>query len=119
MMQVRCQRCGWMFTLGRDSIGIAVAEAEQAHAEYYQAPCPKCRNGVKIQVKELRRRLPTGYVLPTLLPKPEPIHVKKDEEKPAPAPVNVKAEPAAKPKPEPKARVATKPRAATKRTNKA
>ena len=81
MMQVRCQRCGWVFTMSRDSIGIAVAEVEASHAEYYQAFCPKCRHVIKIQVGELRRRLPADYVLPTLPPKPAPIHVKKDEDK--------------------------------------
>ncbi len=78
MMQVRCQRCSWEFTMSRDSIGVAVAEAEQARADYYQALCPKCRHVIKIQVKALRQRLPPDYVLPALPPKPEPIQVKKD-----------------------------------------
>ena len=80
MMQVRCQRCGWVFTMSRDAIGIAVAEAEASRADYYQEHCPKCRNVVKIQVKDLRRRLPADYVLPTLPPKPAPIHVKEGRE---------------------------------------
>jgi len=92
MIQIRCQRCGWVFTLNRDAIGLAVAEAEAARADYYQEPCPKCRNAVKIQVKELRRRLPPDYVLPALPPKPEPVHVKKEEEP--------KAEPKTAPKAE-------------------
>ena len=95
MMQVRCQRCSWVFTMSRDSIGIAVAEAEQSHVEYYQALCPKCRHVIKIQVKELRRRLPADYILPTLPPKPEPIHVKKDGEKGRAAPAAGPAQPAA------------------------
>ncbi|HLF27814.1 MAG TPA: hypothetical protein VJG32_15880 [Anaerolineae bacterium] len=144
MMQVRCQRCGWVFTLSRAAIGLAVAEAQQAQAEYYQEPCPKCRNVIKIQVKELRRRLPPDYVLPELPPKPEPIQVKKDEAKaeapqpeapPLPAsppeakpkrPAAPKAEPAAQPEAAPKsktrptARTTTKskPKAAPKRTTK-
>jgi hypothetical protein len=128
MMQVRCQRCGWTFTLSRDAIGLAVAEAQAAGADYYQEDCPKCRHVVKIQVKELRRRLPPDYVLPPLPPKPEPIHVKKDGEvKPAGAvavaapqvePPAAEAKPAkvAKPKAEatPKPKPAPKPAAATK-----
>ena len=80
-MQVRCQRCSWVFTLNLDAIGMAVAEAEALHAEFHQEPCPKCRNAIKIQVKELRRRLPPGYQLPPVLPKPEPVHVKTDAAK--------------------------------------
>jgi hypothetical protein len=79
MMQVRCQRCGWVFTLSRDAIGLGVAEAEAARAEHHQEPCPKCRHVVKIQVKELRKRLPPDYVLPEVPPRPAPISVKKEE----------------------------------------
>ncbi len=144
MMQVRCQRCGWVFTLNRDAIGLAVAEAEAAQADYYQEPCPRCRNVVKIQVKELRRRLPPDYALPDLPPKPQPIHVKKDEEKPvavaasvpaeaAPSPSMAKAKasappaepasaarpaPKARPQPKAKAETASKPRTTAKRTTR-
>jgi len=92
MMQVRCQRCGWVFTLNREAIGMGVAEAEAAQADYYQEPCPRCRNVVKIQVKEMRRRLPPDYTLPELPPKPQPVHVKKDEEKPAAVAASAPAE---------------------------
>lgn len=122
MMQVRCQRCGWTFTLSRESIGLAVAEAEAAGADYYQEDCPKCRHIVKIQVKELRRRLPPDYVLPPLPPKPEPIHVPKDREaKPAEAVVVAAPQaesPAAEAKPakaaKPKSQAPAKPKAAPK-----
>jgi len=126
MMQVRCQRCGWMYTLSRDSIGYAVAETEESGAEYYQENCPKCRNVIKIQVKDLRRRLPADYVLPQLPPKPTPIHVvKKDEEAkvatPASAPVaaprpqkTATAKPAPKRKTTPKAKSAPKSKAGAK-----
>jgi len=117
MMQVRCQRCGWTYTLSRDSIGFAVAETEASHSEYYQEDCPKCRNVIKIQLKDLRRRLPAGYVLPQLPPKPTPIQVKKDEEPKAAAPVR-EAAPAAEAKPAqaaaPKAKPASKPKARPK-----
>ena len=98
MMQVRCQRCGWVFTLSRDSIGLAVAEAGQN--EHYLMDCRKCRHGIKIRVDALRKRLPADYVLPTPPPKPTPIHVKKDEAQPAkaeavtPNPVEPSAPPA-------------------------
>ena len=109
MMQVRCQRCGWVFTLSRDAIGFAVAEAQASQAEYYQEPCPKCRNVIKIQVKELRKRLPADYALPALPPKPTPVHVPKDEE-----PKAVAASPAAAPAPEPESEQPPRPK--TERT---
>ena len=79
MMQVRCQRCGWVFTMSRDSIGLAVVEAGEN--EHFLADCPKCRHGIKIRVDDLRRRLPADYVLPAPVPKPTPIHVKKEDAK--------------------------------------
>jgi phage FluMu protein Com len=84
MMQIRCQRCGWNFTLSRDAIGLAVAELEQAHADYSQFNCPRCRHVVKVPGSELRRRLPADYVLPVVPPKPEPVVVHKEESEPAP-----------------------------------
>ena len=133
MMQVRCQRCGWVFTMSRDAIGIAVAEAEASRAEYYQEHCPKFRNAVKIQVKELRRRLPADYVLPTPPPKPAPVHVKKDKQPAAAAApqaalpaaerspqsaVESQAKPAAEPDAERGSRSAPKRRAAVERAAK-
>jgi phage FluMu protein Com len=135
MMQVRCQRCGWNYTLSRDSIGYAVAETEASHSEYYQEDCPKCRNVIKIQLKDLRRRLPDDYVLPPLPPRPTPIHVvKKDEEPKAAAPVQEavsvtqsmpkqvavpKDKPAPKPKARPKAKAAPRPKTKAKSKPKA
>ncbi len=68
MMQIRCQRCGWMFTLGRDAIALALAEAQQRHEQYHTLDCPRCRHVVKVQVAELRRRLPANYPLPEAQP---------------------------------------------------
>ncbi len=81
MMQVRCQRCGWVFTMSRDAVGLAVAESEASHAEHYLAACPKCRHGIKVRVDDLRKRLPADYVLPEIPPKPAPIHVSKENER--------------------------------------
>ena len=79
MMQVRCQRCGWMQTLGRDSIALALAEAQQSHEQHHVIDCPHCRRAIKVPVAELRRRLPANYPLPEIAqpaanaePKPEP-----------------------------------------------
>lgn len=82
MMQIRCQRCGWNFTLGRDTIGLSVAEAQADHLEYSQFVCPNCRHEVKVQVEVLRKHLPLDYVLPVPAPKPEPVSVTKVETAP-------------------------------------
>ena len=79
MMQVRCQRCGWMLTLGREAIATALAEAQQSHEQHHVIDCPHCRHAIKVPVAELRRRLPANYPLPEIAPtaassgpKPEP-----------------------------------------------
>jgi len=66
MMQVRCQRCGWMLTLGREAIAAAVAEAQQSHEQHHVVNCPHCRRAIKVPVAELRRRLPANYPLPEI-----------------------------------------------------
>ena len=79
MMQVRCQRCGWMLTLGREAIALALAEAQQSHEQHHVVDCPHCRHAIKVPVADLRRRLPANYPLPEIAPptihsepKPEP-----------------------------------------------
>jgi phage FluMu protein Com len=97
MMQVRCQRCGWMMTLGRDAIAWALAEAQQHQEAYHALDCPRCRHVIKIQVTELRRRLPADYPLPEIPPpaaKPEP----EPKLEPAPEPATPAA-PVAEEKP--------------------
>jgi hypothetical protein len=66
MMQIRCQRCGWMTTLGRESIALAVAQAQHGHEQYHMVDCPRCRRAIKVQVAELRRHLPANYALPEI-----------------------------------------------------
>ena len=63
-MQIRCQRCGRMFTLGRDAVALALAEAQQSHEQYHALVCPHCRHVVKTRIAELRRHLPADYPLP-------------------------------------------------------
>jgi hypothetical protein len=57
-----------MMTLGRDAIALALAEAQQSHEQYHTMDCPRCRRAIKVQVSELRRRLPADYPLPEVLP---------------------------------------------------
>ena len=68
MMQIRCQRCGRMFTLGRDAVALALAEAQQSHEQYHALVCPHCRHVVKTRIAELRRHLPADYALPEVHP---------------------------------------------------
>ena len=72
MMQIRCQRCGWMNTLGRESIAMALAEANKSQEHYHMLDCSRCRRAIKVQVTELRRHLPADYVLPDVTPPAAP-----------------------------------------------
>jgi hypothetical protein len=101
--------------MSRDSIGLAVAEAQASGAEHFLADCPKCRHGIKVRVDELRRRLPADYVLPEPPIRPAPISVKKDEEKepetPPAAAVSVPPPSVEEAAPVPKRERASKPKA--------
>lgn len=57
-MQVRCQRCGYMFTLSREAVAAALEEVEQSQARHYDVVCPKCRRQIKVRVKDLERLRP-------------------------------------------------------------
>lgn len=58
MMQARCQRCRFMFTLSREALTAALEEIEKSPAKHYNVECPKCRRQIKIPVKEIRRFQP-------------------------------------------------------------
>ncbi len=55
MMHVRCQRCGWSFTLSQEAVAAALEEVEAQKARHYNLECPHCRKVIKIPVQELRR----------------------------------------------------------------
>ena len=55
MMQVRCQKCGWSFTLSRDAIETIVNEVQESKATHYTIDCPKCRQGIKVQTRRIKR----------------------------------------------------------------
>jgi predicted nucleic-acid-binding Zn-ribbon protein len=57
-MQVRCQRCGYTFTLGREAIVAALEQVKESKAAHYNFDCPKCRRRIKVPVKNLRRSVP-------------------------------------------------------------
>jgi hypothetical protein len=62
MLQVRCQKCGWNFTLGRDAITNIMEEIGESKVKHYRIDCPKCRQGIKVQTRLIRR---VGRFLPT------------------------------------------------------
>ena len=57
MLQVRCQKCGWSFTLGRDTITTIMDEVKESKTTHYRMDCPKCRQGIKVQTRQLQRYL--------------------------------------------------------------
>ncbi len=57
-MQVRCQRCGYMFTLSREAVAAALEEAERTQAKHYNVNCPKCRHQIKVPIKDMQRFRP-------------------------------------------------------------
>lgn len=58
MFSTRCTSCHQLISLKIEEIQAAIAEAEAANHAFYSLPCPKCRKPVKIQVKELKHKLP-------------------------------------------------------------
>ena len=58
-MQVRCQRCGYTFTLSRQATTAALKEIEQTPAKHYNVDCPKCRRQVKVPVRDIQRLRPS------------------------------------------------------------
>ena len=85
MMQIRCQWCGWTYTMPRETLLNAVAKAQAEKAIHHVENCPKCRHALKIQVTELKRRIPPNtplpeYILPTPEPAKETVEVKEIKE---------------------------------------
>ena len=52
----------------RDALLYAVAKAQAEKAIHHVENCPKCRHALKIQVNELKRRIPPNTPLPEYVP---------------------------------------------------
>src|SRR3989304_712600 len=63
-MNVRCYRCGWSFTLGRDMIEAALTTASASGAKHHDERCPRCRQMLKISMDQIRRAAPPGWTPP-------------------------------------------------------
>ena len=58
MFSTQCSSCRQLINMKTEEVRAAIAEAESKGLTHYAMPCPKCRKPVKIQVKELKRKLP-------------------------------------------------------------
>lgn len=56
-MHVRCNYCNHSFTLSRDYVVQAVAEAEEKE-KYHTVECINCRKLIKVSLTQMRRSLP-------------------------------------------------------------
>lgn len=57
-MHIRCSYCRHSFTLTRDYIALAVAEADENRKKYASIECIKCRKQIKVPVAQMRRYVP-------------------------------------------------------------
>jgi hypothetical protein len=59
-MQVRCQRCSFVFTLSRETLMAVLKEIEETQTaiKHYNLECPKCRRQIKVPVKQIQRLRP-------------------------------------------------------------
>jgi DNA-directed RNA polymerase subunit RPC12/RpoP len=55
MLQVRCQKCGWNQTVGRDMISNIMEEIQESNPTHYTLDCPKCRHRIKVQTRLIKR----------------------------------------------------------------
>jgi len=60
-MNMRCYRCGWSFSLSREAVGAALANASAPGAKHHVEHCPRCRQVLKIPLDQLKRSLPPGW----------------------------------------------------------
>jgi hypothetical protein len=57
-MQVRCQRCGYKFTLSREAMTTVLQETAEMKTGHYNIECAKCRRQIKVPIKEIKRLQP-------------------------------------------------------------
>ncbi len=71
MFSTRCTHCRQLINLKTEEVRAAVAESEAKHEKIYVMHCPKCRKLVKLQVKQLKLKIP-AEVAATPEPAPAP-----------------------------------------------
>ena len=65
MYSMRCTYCHQLINLKTEEVRDAIEQAEAAHDSLYTLHCPNCRRVLKVQVKDLKRKLPIAITLPT------------------------------------------------------
>ena len=90
-MNIRCFRCGWSFSISRETAAAELASLGTDETRTHTIQCPRCRHALKIPVEQLRRAIPPGW-------KPA------EPAAPQPAAPVVEPEPASAPQPEPAAK---------------
>lgn len=58
MYSTRCTYCRQLINLKTEEVRAAIEEATAKKEKIYVIHCPKCRKLVKIQVKQLKLKLP-------------------------------------------------------------
>ncbi len=58
MFSTKCAYCHTLMSLKSDELREVIAATEAAGQAHYAMPCPRCKRVNKIQLKELKRRLP-------------------------------------------------------------
>jgi len=58
MYSTRCQHCKQLLNFKTEEVRAMVNEAQEARQKHYEIRCPQCGKYMKLQVSELKRRLP-------------------------------------------------------------
>ena len=58
MYSTRCQHCKQLLNFKTEEVRVMVNEAQEARQKHYEIRCPQCGRYMKLQVSELKRRLP-------------------------------------------------------------
>jgi hypothetical protein len=57
-MQLRCTYCQTMFAISREEMLAALEHMEENNLTYYEAHCPKCRRGNRVERLRMERFFP-------------------------------------------------------------
>lgn len=57
-MQLRCTYCSTMFSISQDEMLAGLEHMEEQKQVYYEAHCPKCRRGNRVERARMERFFP-------------------------------------------------------------
>ena len=57
-MQLRCTYCQTMFSISQDEMLAGLEHMEEQKQTYYEAHCPKCRRGNRVERARMERFFP-------------------------------------------------------------